>query len=79
VPAFILSRRADVLAANLLGCAVLADFGGLRAVKRTLFLRFERLPPLIPGGYRGSRRRRLEWIRVGGVPGQPGPGMKDWP
>jgi hypothetical protein len=36
VPAFILSRRADVLAANLLGCAALADFGGLPAAKRTL-------------------------------------------
>jgi hypothetical protein len=42
-------------------------------------LRLERLPQLIPGGYRGSRRRWLEWIQVGGIPGQPGPGMKDWP
>jgi hypothetical protein len=36
VPAFILGRRADVLGANLLACAVLTDFGGLPAVKRTL-------------------------------------------
>jgi hypothetical protein len=36
VPAFILGRRADVLAATPLACAVLTDFGRLPAVKRTL-------------------------------------------
>jgi hypothetical protein len=36
VSAFILGRRADVIGANLLACAVLTDSGGLPAVKRTL-------------------------------------------
>ena len=78
VPAFTLGRRADVLGASFLACAVLTDFGGRPAVKRTC-LRLERLPRLIPGGYRGSRRRRLEWIQGAGFPASPGPGMKDWP
>jgi hypothetical protein len=36
IPAFILDRRADVLAADVLACAVLTHFGRLPAVKHAL-------------------------------------------
>jgi transcriptional regulator with XRE-family HTH domain len=53
VPAFILGRRADVLAANALACAVLTDFGLLPAVKRN-FARFVLLDP-------EARERCIDW------------------
>lgn len=71
--------RRSFSAAKPVACAVLTDIGRLPAAKVHPCLRLERLPQLIPGGYRGSRRRWLEWIQVGGIPGQPRPGMKDWP
>jgi MFS family permease len=52
-------------------CAVLTGIGRLPAAKVHPFLRLERLPQLIPGGYRGIRRGRLEWIQVVGIPGRP--------
>ena len=64
------SRR-SFSAAKPVACAVLTDIGRLPAAKVHPCLRLERLPQLIPGGYRGIRRGRLEWIQVGGIPGQP--------
>jgi hypothetical protein len=64
VPAFILGRQT---------CGVRrADRHRPAACRQSApLLRLERLPQLIPGGYRGIRRGRLEWIQVVGIPGQP--------
>src|SRR5690348_4392210 len=65
-------RDVDLVLVDLaVACAVLTDIGRLPAAKVHPCLRLEYLPQLIPGGYRGSRRGRLEWIQVGGIPGQP--------
>jgi transcriptional regulator with XRE-family HTH domain len=56
VPAFVLGRRADVLAANPLACAVLTDFGRLPAVKRN-FARFVLLDP-------EARERCVDWEQL---------------
>jgi transcriptional regulator with XRE-family HTH domain len=56
VPAFILGRRADVLAANSLACAVLTDFNRLPAVKRN-FARFVLLDPQ-------ARERCIDWEQL---------------
>jgi len=46
VPALILSRRADVLAADLLACAVLTGLGPAACRQAQVSLRLERLPQL---------------------------------
>ena len=63
--------RRSFSAAKPVACAVLTDIGRLPAAKVHPCLGLERLPQLFPGGYRGIRRGRLEWILVGGIPGQP--------
>jgi transcriptional regulator with XRE-family HTH domain len=56
VPAFILGRRTDVLAANRLARAVLTDFDALPATRRNL-ARFYLLDPV-------ARERTLAWERI---------------